>query len=66
MSVAVSQGRRGITIIGLVAFLLLLSTSVLPAPAQHGGVNWTRDLSAALKDAQTAKKMVVIDVYTDW
>ena len=41
--------------------------AVLAAAVAHAAnVEWTHDYDAALKKAKTDKKLVMIDIYTDW
>lgn len=67
MSMQMPTGvRRGVSSLLGSVLLVLMAVAVSPAWSQHGGVTWTKDLSKALTDARAAKKLVIVDVYTDW
>lgn len=44
----------------------ILAAVLAAVTARAADVNWTHDYEAALKKAKTDKKLVMIDIYTDW
>lgn len=44
----------------------ILAVVLAAVTARAADVNWTHDYDEALKKAKTEKKLVMIDIYTDW
>ncbi|MCC7529280.1 MAG: hypothetical protein IT342_12225 [Candidatus Melainabacteria bacterium] len=55
--------RRTICLIFCVAFF---QASYSAAWAQTSGIVWGKDLGAALAAAKKSKKLVCVDVFTNW
>ena len=53
-------------LICLFAFLYLGAISLRAAPAAAGGVPWIYDWEQAVRLAKQHKKLIVLDLYTDW
>jgi thiol:disulfide interchange protein len=55
-----------------ISFVLLALVACSPqeqttaTTATNGGLNWTADYPTALAQAKTEKKLVMVDLYTDW
>lgn len=56
----------GLVLIGVAGLALLSGRQAHRTATSASAIGWERDLDAALKRANTEKKLVMIDFYTDW
>ncbi len=50
----------------LIFFISFFHLACGTASAQQAGIAWTKDLGGALATAKKSKKLVCVDVFTNW